>query len=571
MDFFCTFALTKDFIMRRTFLLFFLFLACTIMHAGDMKISETQVLQAANATGVGNADAPILYFVLNVEGDGGDLFLEGVRLNLNGTTAAANIDCLKVYAANEAKDISSGLSDAMKLGSYSISRKFPLDEDFDMKFPSSPFRLHPGVNRFFLVADVSGKAKEGHLIDAAVVGYHVRDEADNAAWMLPEKSGRPQYGTRIFLTESTPAVPWTDGSHYWRIPAIASAKKGRLVAVMDKRWDSNYDLPNNIDIVACYSDDHGRTWSRRQTIAGTPALGGDYGHGDPGIVYNHRNGDVLVIAVSRKGFFDSSPDDNARIKLIVSHDNGETWEPPRDITDQLYGSGCSDPVRSKWHGVFAASGAMMQTRTGRLMTVLCVCETEKNYITNYVAYSDDDGDSWKVCPDIVATGGDESKVVELADGRIMVSVRHRGGRFFNIATVDEAGELHFGKQELCTELLEPACNGDFIRYSMQQDGARHNRLLHTICHDASQRQNVSVFLSYDEGASWTQAFKTLCPGGSAYSALTVLDDGTIGCFYEEDTERENGYEGFTLRFIRFSLSWLTDGKDREKKSLFRKR
>ena len=557
--------------MYRTLLTSSLFLACTVLHAGEMNISDTKVIQAANATGIGNADAPLLYIVLTVDGDGDALCLDGIRLSLNGTSAAADIDCLRLYGVKGSMDLSLEKSDARELASYNVPRKFLLNEEFDIKFPDTPARLDKGVNRFWLVADVSKKAREGHTIEAEITGYYVHSTGGNTPSFLPEKAGRPQYGTKIFLTESCPSVPWTDASHYWRIPAIASAAKGRLIAVMDKRWDSNYDLPNKIDVVTCYSDDKGRTWSPRQTIAGTLELGGEYGHGDPGILYNRQNGDLVVIVVAKRGFFDSAPDDNARIKLIISHDNGETWEKPRDITDQLYGSGCSDPVRSKWHGAFAASGAMMQTRSGRLMTVLCVCETEKNYITNYVAYSDDNGDSWKVCPDVVAMGGDESKVVELADGRIMVSVRHRGGRFFNIATVDEAGHLHFGKQELCTELLEPACNGDFIRYSMQKEGARHNRLLHTICHDAKERRNVSVFLSYDEGISWTQSFKSLCPRGSAYSALTVLDDGTIGCFYEEDTERENGYDGYTLRFIRFSLPWLTDNKDREKKSLFRKR
>lgn len=557
--------------MYRTLLTSFFLFACALLYADDMRISETKVIQAANATGIGNADAPLLYIVLNIDGDGDAMYLDGIRLSLTGTSAAADIECLKVYSASSSLNLSLEKSGARELASYSVSRKFPLNEEFDIRFPVSPVELHRGMNRFWLMADVSKKAKEGHRIEAAVTGYYVRSAGGTFSSFVPEKAGRPQYGTIIFLTESSLSVPWTDDSHYWRIPAIASAANGRLVAVMDKRWDSNYDLPNNIDVVACYSDDKGRTWSPRLTIAGTQELGGDYGHGDPGIVYNRQNGDLVVIVVSKRGFFDSAPDDNARIKLIISHDNGKTWEKPRDITDQLYGKGCSDPVRSKWHGAFAASGAMMQTRSGRLMTVLCVCETEKNYITNYVAYSDDNGDSWKVCPDVVATGGDESKVVELADGRIMVSVRHRGGRFFNIATVDDAGELHFGKQELCTELLEPACNGDFIRYSLQKDGAKRNRLLHSICHDAKERRNVSVFLSYDEGTSWTQSFKPLCPGGSAYSALTVLDDGTIGCFYEEDTERENGYDGYTLRFIRFSLPWLTDNNDREKKSLFRKR
>ena len=43
-------------------------------------------------------------------------------------------------------------------------------------------------------------------------------------------------------------------------------------------------------------------------------------------------------------------------------------------------------------------------------------------------------------------------------------------------------------------------------------------------------------------------------GGGAYSCLTVLGDMTIGCLYEKD-----GYK--RIVFTRFSLGWLTGGKD----------
>jgi hypothetical protein len=43
---------------------------------------------------------------------------------------------------------------------------------------------------------------------------------------------------------------------------------------------------------------------------------------------------------------------------------------------------------------------------------------------------------------------------------------------------------------------------------------------------------------------------------SGYSSLTILNDGTIGCAYE------NGeFEEYQIYFVRLSLDWLTDGKD----------
>jgi sialidase-1 len=48
--------------------------------------------------------------------------------------------------------------------------------------------------------------------------------------------------------------------------------------------------------------------------------------------------------------------------------------------------------------------------------------------------------------------------------------------------------------------------------------------------------------------------RVLWPGSFAYSVLTVLPDGTIGCLFETDnTDR--------IVFARFTLAWLRASKD----------
>jgi hypothetical protein len=72
--------------------------------------------------------------------------------------------------------------------------------------------------------------------------------------------------------------------------------------------------------------------------------------------------------------------------------------------------------------------------------------------------------------------------------------------------------------------------------------------------NSGSRQNVSIALSTDEGATFGTP-KTICPTGSAYSAAVVLPDGTLGVYYEE-----NGvFGGLTMRFVRFSLDWASNG------------
>ena len=67
------------------------------------------------------------------------------------------------------------------------------------------------------------------------------------------------------------------------------------------------------------------------------------------------------------------------------------------------------------------------------------------------------------------------------------------------------------------------------------------------------RKNMTIRLSYDEGKTWPVA-KVLYAGSAAYSDLVVLPDGGIGCLYERDEYRK-------ITFARFTLGWLTDGKD----------
>ena len=104
-------------------------------------------------------------------------------------------------------------------------------------------------------------------------------------------------------------------------------------------------------------------------------------------------------------------------------------------------------------------------------------------------------------------------------------------------------------------LIEPRCQASLLRFTDRLTYVK-DRLLFS--NPASrQRENMTVRLSYDEGKSWPIA-KQLHAGPSAYSCLTVLSDMTVGCLYERG--QQSPYEKITL--ARFSLEWLTGGKDK---------
>lgn len=345
------------------------------------------------------------------------------------------------------------------------------------------------------------------------------------------------------------------GSRFYRIPALVTAADGSLVAVVDKRWERMNDLPSHIDVVARRSEDNGRTWSEPILIAGKDT---EAGYGDATIVLDRKSGHLLCLMASGNGLWQSNYEDYQHINVCKSTDNGKTWTEPRDITSQIYGPSCSDPVRKKWYGGFAASGRATQLRDGRIMFVMAMRTTPEwgGRLSNYAIYSDDGGETWSVSKNPGDTNGDEAKVVELENGDILMSIRNRdkGRRKFSRST--DRGET-WSEPVIQPDLIEPACNGDIIRYSSKTDGDKRNILLHSLPADSLVRRNVSVSVSYDEGETWPVR-RTLMESLSAYSSLTVLPDGTIGMLIEDGKWDANlpGEDDFKIWFYRFSLDWL---------------
>jgi len=62
-----------------------------------------------------------------------------------------------------------------------------------------------------------------------------------------------------------------------------------------------------------------------------------------------------------------------------------------------------------------------------------------------------------------------------------------------------------------------------------------------------------VRLSKDDGKTWPMS-RILHDGPAAYSCLTVLPGGAIGCLYERGVK--DAYE--TITFARMTLSWIAD-------------
>jgi sialidase-1 len=71
---------------------------------------------------------------------------------------------------------------------------------------------------------------------------------------------------------------------------------------------------------------------------------------------------------------------------------------------------------------------------------------------------------------------------------------------------------------------------------------------------STKRERLTLRLSEDEAATWSKSL-VLHEGPAAYSCLTVLPDGLVGCLYECGDERF--YE--RIRFARVPLEALATG------------
>lgn len=326
-----------------------------------------------------------------------------------------------------------------------------------------------------------------------------------------------------------------DNTHTYRIPSIITAMNGDLIAACDARRNNGGDLiganSRNIDIVIKRSTDNGESWSPMEIVADYPdGTGGT----DPSMVLDRTTGDLFMFY----SYMGKTPSKEFFFRVHRSSDNGETWSKPRDITQ-----GLSKP---EWKNSFKfiSSGRGSQTEDGTLLHNFVILGKGAK-----VFGSSDHGKSWNLM-DSEIKPADESRVLELTDGRLMVNSRMGGGfRWVHIS--EDKGKTWLSKKE--TQLPDPKCNAAILRYTAKKDGYAKDRLLFCNAGSKSGRKNLTVRISYDEGKTWS-AGKVVDPGASAYSEITILADGSIGVLYEP------GYK--SLRFVRFSLESLTDGKDK---------
>ena len=188
-------------------------------------------------------------------------------------------------------------------------------------------------------------------------------------------------------------------------------------------------------------------------------------------------------------------------------------------------------------------------------------------------YSDDQGKTWKAgeiavpCTD-EWINPNETVVVELIDGSVMLNVRSESKTHRRLVTVSKDGASGWSTPKFDEALLESICMAGIVRYSTDKprilfcNPDNLSRADHKEVPGKNRdRKNLTVKMSYDEGKTWAVS-KVLDAGWSGYSDIGVLPDGTILCFYGRGEATDFGGFAFNhLTLARFNLEWLTDGRD----------
>lgn len=310
-----------------------------------------------------------------------------------------------------------------------------------------------------------------------------------------------------------------------------------------------------------HSEDAGETWN-------DPVEFGPPGGGNA--VVDRTSGDVLVVCPEPE-------------KLWRSRDHGRTWERENiSFLPNKIGHGVNDTVPV--NVAASESGITLQygEHKGRLvMPVRIQLQNGADYDEdrqeywqyhyNTSIYSDDGGTTWQT-GEPVQSGTGEGTLAELSDGRLYYNSRshmscdhrrrlawsHDGGyRWVDWEVSDDLFEI--GGPHYFRYGTRPSygCNAGLARIPDGIVPCEDALLFSTIDNpgkpSAEDRIRMTVWTSFNGAGSWPLK-RLVYPGPSAYSSITISDDGTVYLLFENGDEHR--YERISV--ARFNLDWLTE-------------
>ena len=342
------------------------------------------------------------------------------------------------------------------------------------------------------------------------------------------------------------------GYNRYRIPSLIITKKGTLLAFCEGRTAGD---TGDIDTLVRRSEDGGETWSKPQVVWSDDSNT----FGNPCPVVDQSTGRIFLLSTWNLGTDNESQITSWKSKdvrhpyVCYSDDDGKSWSKPVCISDTARlddwrwyatGPGIGIQIKSgKYAGrlVIPCDHSYTETREG-------VFKRNNRYgYGSHVTYSDDQGRTWQIS-ETITPGCNESQVVELSNGSLMINMRSYNGKKCRAVSISKNGGQSWSEITHDPTLIEPVCQASMI--SCRHDN--NNLVLFSNPADKKSRTRMTIRLSLDDGRTWPVS-RILHEGPAAYSSLAVLENGEIACFYEAG--EKSPYE--SMIFEKFTLEWLT--------------
>lgn len=485
---------------------------------------------------------PVLRLALDISSQGAEL--DGLTINIPENVA--DIESIQLFALN--KD-SAFVSDAKLEKASLFSSAVPKNKQLKL---SGKLALKEGKNYFWLTLKLKETADLQHHLNLSVADVNVSGKQ-----VKPNKVQAIKQAIAIALRQKN-----QDNVLSHRIPGLATAKDGSLLAIYDARYTVARDLQGHIDIGLSRSTDKGKTWLPMQVVLDMGEWGGlpqkFNGVSDACILVDKNSGDIYVAGlwmygvindkgVWVEGLTEKSEDWNhqwktkgsqpgfdvkqtAQFLIVKSTDNGKTWGKPVNLTKMA--------KKEEWWLWAPAPGQGITLKDGTLVIPTQGRDAKGKPFSN-ITYSKDSGKTWQTSNAAVSEETTENMAVELTDGTVMLNMRANTNRTDTssnngraIAVTNDLGKTWREHETSHKALQEPTCMASIIRHDYTQGGKKASVLLFCNPNSKVARNFITVKASKDDGKTWDAKVLLDEWKGRGYSCMTSIDNETIGVLYE---------------------------------------
>ncbi|MEN9360376.1 MAG: Sialidase precursor [Verrucomicrobiota bacterium] len=402
-------------------------------------------------------------------------------------------------------------------------------------------RLEGGIARFNGLSPAAAKWRVlGRLAEGAKLSDRVDVSVVKAAAGTPVPVCENQPGRTLRVGYAL-RQGGQEGVHTYRIPGLATAKDGSIVAVYDIRHKHGGDLPADIDVGVQRSTDGGLTWSPMKVAMDMGEPQRQNGIGDPTILVDPATGRLWVAALWNRFRYGAGkgglkPEETGQFVLVSSDDHGRTWSKPVNITEQV--------KKPEWKMFFQGPGMGIAMKDGTLVFPAQNVDA-KGTPHAMLIYSKDHGQKW-TCTSEAEPSTTEAQVVELSDGSLMLNSRDNRGGVRTVKTTRDLGLTWESHPTHRKALIEPVCQASIIRF---ERAGKKPLLLFSNPDSKRGRHHMTIKWSEDDGMTWSEKKLLLDQLGSAgYSCLTQIDEKSVGILYE-GSQAHLTYEKIDLKEI----------------------